>query len=344
MTSPEPEEIQPVEGEETLSPHRGKLIFLLGILGIIPLLLLAGLPAFLLGKADLAKMEAGTMDGAGRNQTSMGRTLGMISLPWTAIVVLVLVLFGGKLFGAQEAASAPRAGAKGVNRAKAAAPGPAPTAGPNAAAAGPAGVLPGPGAAPSNPPALPAGTAPAPPAVTVSASDVMPMGPGGVYGGAKEPIRPDPFISQWAPPAPKPKLQMPVLPAILNETLGLRVQQINISKASLRRTAGLVWNGSVYGLLEMGGETYIVRPGDKVGDYTVSAITRNAIVLYNAELKKFIEIPLQGTGAERPETQLKGAPVTSLENLPAASAAGPGGGSSPSPSPSDGFAPALPGF
>jgi hypothetical protein len=356
MTTSNPEEIQPGEGGEPILPHRGKLIFLLGILGIFPFGLLAGIPAFLLGKADLAKMDQGVMDGAGRNPTNLGRTLGLVSVGWTVVVVLVLALFGARLFGSQQEAATPRgarragaaAGAKGVVTSPARSPGAAvPAAGLASGAAGPNAAMRGNPLGQAQAAPTPSAVAPSAAALAASATLVsggMPIGPDGVYGGAREPNRPDPFLSQPAPPMPKPKPPTPNLPPIYNVPVGIRVQQTNARQASLRRTAGLVWNGNVYGLLELGGEIYIVRPGDKVANYTVSAITREAIVLYSSDLKKYIEVPLEGPGAERQETESGGAPITAINNLQAQPAAGNRSESPESATPSGGFGPALPGL
>jgi hypothetical protein len=341
MTTSEPEEIQPIEGGDALQPHRGTLILILGILGFtcgaIP-----GILAWIWGKGDLGKMDQGEMDPAGRKPTALGRTLGMISIIWTVVVIgIIFAFFGAVVLGflgmKNEVASqmTPQTETRPLaeNRRL---PGPEATGaekpGEAAAKEGAAKIT------QLNQPATPP-TSAAFPATTTGG---MPLGPGGVYGGAKEASRQDPFVSQPAPYIPPPPQPTPVLPAIYNVLGGLRVQATAEKRSTLRRTAGLVWNHDVYGLLEIGGETYIVRPGDKVENYLVSAITRDAIVLYSGELKKYIQVPLQGPGAERPEEQ-GAAPVTEIGNLPA-QARLPGeneSGTEPL-SPFNEFAPALP--
>jgi hypothetical protein len=61
-------------------PHRGTLILVLGILGLValPLGLPCGIAAWVLGQGDLKKMEAKIMDPAGRLNTSAGRICGII--------------------------------------------------------------------------------------------------------------------------------------------------------------------------------------------------------------------------------------------------------------------------
>lgn len=80
-----------------LTPHRGTLILVLGILSLIlcqPL----GIAAWLMGNGDLAAMTAGTMDPSGRSTTEVGRILGIIATALLAIGVLFfvgLLLVGG---------------------------------------------------------------------------------------------------------------------------------------------------------------------------------------------------------------------------------------------------------
>ncbi len=122
------------------------------------------------------------------------------------------------------------------------------------------------------------------------------------YPGQKEPNRPDPFASQPQPPRPPPEPVVPVLPVVMPMPNGIRIEGVGeVQVVALRRTAGLLWNQEAYGLLEMGGEYYVVRPGDPVGEYQVSAITRDAIVLYSPSLGKNIRLPLQGPRATQSE-------------------------------------------
>lgn len=69
-------------------PHRGTTILVLGILGLVicaPL----GIPAWIMGKGDLAKIDAGLMDPMGRGTTQAGMVLGIIG---TVLFILSLVL------------------------------------------------------------------------------------------------------------------------------------------------------------------------------------------------------------------------------------------------------------
>ena len=45
-----------------LEPHRGTLILVLGILSLVLCSFFTGIPAWIMGKDDLAKIKAGQMD------------------------------------------------------------------------------------------------------------------------------------------------------------------------------------------------------------------------------------------------------------------------------------------
>jgi hypothetical protein len=72
------------------APHRGTLILILGILGLVGIgAPITGIIAWILGNSDLAQMRAGTMDPEGESNTSLGRILGMI-----ATLLWAIGLFG----------------------------------------------------------------------------------------------------------------------------------------------------------------------------------------------------------------------------------------------------------
>jgi len=69
-----------------MRPHRGTLILVLGILGLV-VCLICGIIAWVMGNADIKDMEAGRMDPSGLGMTKAGKICGMIS------VILQIVLF-----------------------------------------------------------------------------------------------------------------------------------------------------------------------------------------------------------------------------------------------------------
>jgi hypothetical protein len=90
-------------------PHRGPLVLVLGIISVVfgvmsplgaccgPLLVASlvglglGIPAWILGRRDLRKMDAGEMDPQGRGQTNSGMICGIIGTLAGALGVLVLL-------------------------------------------------------------------------------------------------------------------------------------------------------------------------------------------------------------------------------------------------------------
>ena len=75
-----------------MKPHRGTMILVFGILGIV-LCQIFGIVAWVMGSADLKEMDAGTMDPSGRGVTEAGRICGLI-----ATILLILGLLAGLCF------------------------------------------------------------------------------------------------------------------------------------------------------------------------------------------------------------------------------------------------------
>ena len=79
-----------------MKPHRGTLILVLGILGLLFCQVL-GIPAWIMGNNDLKEMNAGTMDPSGRSVTNAGMICGIIAtvlLILGAVVMIILVAIG----------------------------------------------------------------------------------------------------------------------------------------------------------------------------------------------------------------------------------------------------------
>lgn len=80
-------------------PHRGTMILVFGILGLVFSGLgccLFGLPlgiaAWVMGNHDLAEMDAGRMDPSGRGTTQAAKVCGIISVPLAFVVLAVSIL------------------------------------------------------------------------------------------------------------------------------------------------------------------------------------------------------------------------------------------------------------
>ncbi|MCP4834389.1 MAG: hypothetical protein GY895_06440 [Phycisphaera sp.] len=80
-----------------MTPHRGVLVLVLGALSLCGLGVLTGIPAWIIGRGDLKRMDAGEMDSEGRQMTMIGMILGIVSV---VFVVLGLCVLGSILLAA----------------------------------------------------------------------------------------------------------------------------------------------------------------------------------------------------------------------------------------------------
>ena len=80
-----------MEGGGRLAAHRGAMILVFGILGIV-VCFIFGIVAWVMGNGDLRQMDAGQMDPEGRGLTSAGKTCGIVSVALTALGLLVYIL------------------------------------------------------------------------------------------------------------------------------------------------------------------------------------------------------------------------------------------------------------
>ena len=82
-----------------LEPHRGTLILVLGILSLVLCGFFTGIPAWIMGKGDLAKIKDGMMDPEGEGPTKAGMICGMICCIISAVgiglIILLMILGGG---------------------------------------------------------------------------------------------------------------------------------------------------------------------------------------------------------------------------------------------------------
>ena len=85
-----------------MKPHRGVLILVLGILGLVGCGIFTAIPAWVMGAGDLKQIDGGTMDPSGRGLTQAGKILGIIGslLFILGIVVVILLAVLGVLGGA----------------------------------------------------------------------------------------------------------------------------------------------------------------------------------------------------------------------------------------------------
>jgi hypothetical protein len=93
--------VQPVQAYpagQPMRPHRGVMILVFGILGILCCFIF-GIVAWAMGNGDLREMDAGRMDPAGRGLTQAGKICGIVSVVLTivglAISMIVLIALIG---------------------------------------------------------------------------------------------------------------------------------------------------------------------------------------------------------------------------------------------------------
>ncbi len=77
----------------SLAPHRGVLILVLGILGLV-LCPGLGIASWIMGNGDLQAMDQGAMDPEGRGMTQAGKILGIVSV----VLLGISILIGGVMF------------------------------------------------------------------------------------------------------------------------------------------------------------------------------------------------------------------------------------------------------
>lgn len=75
-----------------MSPHRGKIILLLGILACCGGCFLTGLPAWVMANDDLTRMDSGRMDAEGRGLTQAGKLCGIIGTALTGVALIAAVV------------------------------------------------------------------------------------------------------------------------------------------------------------------------------------------------------------------------------------------------------------
>ena len=95
-----------------LQPHRGVMILVFGILGLV-ICVIFGIVAWVIGGGDLRAMAEGRMDPTGEGLTKAGRICGMISVALTivgiviGVLLMVLAAVGAGVAGAASAAGGP---------------------------------------------------------------------------------------------------------------------------------------------------------------------------------------------------------------------------------------------
>ena len=91
-------------GQRNLQPHRGPLVLILGILGLVfNVCCIPGILAWIFGASDLKQMKAGTMDREGEGLTKAGYIMGIIGTCLVIVGILFYVVFFVVFLGAAAA-------------------------------------------------------------------------------------------------------------------------------------------------------------------------------------------------------------------------------------------------
>ena len=87
--------------QQSLTPHRGVLILVFGILSIVCCFIF-GIVAWVMANTDLREMAAGRMDPAGKGLTTAGKICGIVGIVLQIVgIVIRLIMIG--IFVATEA-------------------------------------------------------------------------------------------------------------------------------------------------------------------------------------------------------------------------------------------------
>lgn len=86
----------------TLKPHRGTMILIFGILGLVCCIIF-GILAWVMGGKDLKEMAEGRMDPSGESLTKAGKIIGIISCALAVVGILIWVLMMIGIVGAAAA-------------------------------------------------------------------------------------------------------------------------------------------------------------------------------------------------------------------------------------------------
>ena len=85
------ENVQAYPAGQIMRPHRGVMILVFGILGLVCCIVF-GIIAWVMGNGDLKEMDAGRMDPSGRGLTQAGKICGIVSVAFALVGVVVWLL------------------------------------------------------------------------------------------------------------------------------------------------------------------------------------------------------------------------------------------------------------
>ena len=85
--------VRPSAGPGGLRPHRGPMILILGLAGVVLACFILGIIAWVMGRRDLEAMAEGRMDPSGETLTRAGKICGAVGVLMSIASVALCVLF-----------------------------------------------------------------------------------------------------------------------------------------------------------------------------------------------------------------------------------------------------------
>lgn len=85
------ESVQAYPAGQPMRPHRGVMILVFGILGLVCCIVF-GIVAWVMGNGDMREMDAGRMDPSGRGLTQAGKICGIVSVALQIVGIIIGLL------------------------------------------------------------------------------------------------------------------------------------------------------------------------------------------------------------------------------------------------------------
>jgi predicted Zn finger-like uncharacterized protein len=92
----------PIRPKSDYKPHRGVLILVLSILGIVACPIFSPF-AWMMGNTDMKEIGAGRMDPEGKSMTNIGRIIGIVGTCLMVVTCVIYTCLGVAIFGLYQA-------------------------------------------------------------------------------------------------------------------------------------------------------------------------------------------------------------------------------------------------
>ena len=90
-SQPPIQNVQAYPAGQPMRPHRGVMILVFGILGLVCCIVF-GILAWVMGNGDLREMDAGRIDPLGRGLTQAGKICGIVSVALQIVIIVIWLL------------------------------------------------------------------------------------------------------------------------------------------------------------------------------------------------------------------------------------------------------------